>query len=311
MRFADTRMERRFARGLPSRSAVVRLLSVTSPTVPRRRLGQELIRLRKAAGMTGEQVATMMEWSSPSKLYKIEGGRQGIQPKELRELLGYYGITDKETVDTLVTLARQGKQRAWWSRYAEAIHDSYGTYVGLESAAAELRTYESSIVPGLLQTEAYARALFTAAAQAPEPAASAETIESKVQIRMQRQAVLDRLRIWAILDEAALRRVIGSQKIMEEQYGRLLEVAKLPTVKLQILPLGDITNPTPPTNFTIIEFAEQPDPDVVYVELLTGGIFVEGSDVRRYNVVFNNLRAAALSPGRSLELIEEVAAGRA
>lgn len=284
---------------------------MTSPTVPRRRLGQELIRLRKASGMNGEQVATMMEWSSPSKLYKIEGGRQGIQPKELRELLGYYGVTEKETVDALVVLAREGKQRAWWSRYAEAIHDSYGTYVGLESAAAELRIYESGTIHGLLQTEAYARALLTTAAQAPEPAMSADTIEGKLQVRIQRQAALDRLRLWVILDEAALRRVVGSRKVMAAQYGRLMEAAKLPTVKLQIMPLGDTTNPTPPTNFTIIEFAEQPDPDVAYVELLTGGIFVEGADVRRYNVVFNNLRAAALSPSESLTLIEQVAAGRA
>lgn len=304
-------MESVFARSLPIRSATGRLLRVTSPTVPRRRLGQELTRLRKASGMRGEQVAEMMEWSSPSKLYKIEGGRQGIQPKELRELLGYYGVTEKESVDALVTLAREGKQRAWWSRYAEAIHDSYGTYVGLESDAAELRTYESTTMPGLLQTEAYARALLTTATQAPEPSVRVETVESKVQIRMQRQAVLDRLRLWIVLDEAALRRVVGSRKIMEVQYGRLMDVAKLPTVKLQILPLGEATNPTPPTNFTIFEFAEQPDPNVVYVELLTGGIFVEGDDVRRYNVVFNNLRAAALSPGRSLELIEDVAAGRA
>ncbi|MBO4205839.1 helix-turn-helix domain-containing protein [Micromonospora echinofusca] len=284
---------------------------MTSPTVPRRRLGQELTRLRKAAAMTGEQVATKMEWSSPSKLYKIEGGRQGIQPKELRELLGYYGTTDPETVDALCALARQGKQRAWWSQYAEALTDSYTTYVGLESAATELRVYESTTVHGLLQTEDYARALLTTAAQAPEPAMSAATIDSKVAVRMERQSLLGRLRLWVILDEAALRRIVGGSEIMAAQYERLIEVTRLPSVKLQVLPLGDTTSPAPPTNFTVMEFDEGAGPDAVYVELLTGGIFVEGTDVRRYNVVFNNLRAAALSPARSTSLIKEVAAGLA
>jgi hypothetical protein len=261
--------------------------------------------------MTGEQVAAAMEWSSPSKLYKIEGGRQGIQLKELRELLGYYGITDAETVEALSTLARRGKQRAWWAQYAEALPDSYATYVGLESEAAELRVYESTTVHGLLQTEDYARALLTTAAQAPEPAESTDTIESKVRVRMERQVVLTNLRLWVILDEAVLRHVIGSTEIMANQYTRLIEAAQLPSVKLQVLPLEDTTNPAPPTNFTIIEFEPDADPDIIYVELLTGGIYVEGADVRRYNVVFNNLRAAALSPAESLSLIEEVAAGRA
>ncbi|WP_433615363.1 DUF5753 domain-containing protein [Dactylosporangium sp. CA-139114] len=260
--------------------------------------------------MTGEQVATLMEWSSPSKLYKIEGGRQGIQPKELRELLSHYGVTEVETVEALMTLARQGKQRAWWTQYADALPDSYATYVGLESEAAELRVYEPVTVHGLLQTEDYARALLNTAAQAPEPAVSVTTIESKVRVRMERQTALARLRLWVVLDEAVIRRVIGGPDVMQAQYARLLELARLPTVKLQVLPFRDTANPAPPTNFTIIEFEQDSDRDVVYVELLTGGIFVEGADVRRYNVAFNNLRAAALSPARSITLIEEVAAER-
>jgi transcriptional regulator with XRE-family HTH domain len=282
-----------------------------SPTIPRRRLGQELTRLRKASGLRGDQVATMMEWSSPSKLYKIEGGRQSIQPKELRELLGYYGITDPEAVEPLTTLARQGKLRGWWTPFSAAVHDSYSTFVGFESSAAELRAFEPMTIYGLLQTEAYARALFDALVQAPEPGISPDTVESKVKVRMERQSALTRpnpLRLWVILDEAAIRRLIGGPEVMREQYARLVKAARLPSVKLQVLPLGDSANPVPATNFTIIEFAEEADANVVYVELLTGGIFVEGSKVRRYNVTYNNLRAAALSPTKSIALIEEVAA---
>jgi hypothetical protein len=191
------------------------------------------------------------------------------------------------------------------------VPDSYATYVGLESAAAELRVYESVTVHGLLQTEQYARALLDTAAQAPEPAESADTIDSKVRIRMERQAALARpepLRLWVILDESVIRRVIGDDEVMRGQHLRLLEAARLPNVKIQVLPLRDTPNPAPPTNFTLIEFTEESDRDVVYVELLFGGIYVEGADVRRYSVVFNNLRAAALSPAKSVKLIEEVAA---
>ncbi|MDT4990609.1 MAG: hypothetical protein QOH97_501 [Actinoplanes sp.] len=286
---------------------------MTNPTVPRRRLGQELIRLRKASGLLGDQVAATMEWSSTSKLYKIEKGRQGIQPKELRELLGYYGITDRGTVDELVTLARQSKQRAWWTPYASAVHDSYSTYVGLESAAAELRVYEPTTVVGLLQTEAYARALFEVDSRPPLELPSSGLVDRKVRMRLERQALLtgeDPLRLWVILDEAALRRRVGDDAVMTAQYERLLLAARLPSVELQILPMHDIENPVLPTNFTIIEFPEPEDPDVVYVELLTGGIFVEGADVRRYNVTYNHLRAAALSPSKSVQLLKAIAAGR-
>lgn len=286
---------------------------MTNPTVPRRRLGQELIRLRRASGLLGDQVASMMEWSSSSKLYKIENGRQGIQPKELRELLGYYGVEDEAVIAELIGLARQGKQRAWWAPYVSAVHDSYATYVGLESAAAELRVYEPTTIIGLLQTEAYARSLLEVATQAPEPAVSADTVESKIQMRLQRQALLTTdkpMRLWVILDEAAVRRRVGSDDVMAEQYRRLILAARLPSVKLQILPFQDTANPAPPTNFTIIEFPDEGDRDVVYVELLTGGIFVEGDDVRRYNVTYNNLRAAALSASGSIDLIRAIAAGR-
>jgi transcriptional regulator with XRE-family HTH domain len=280
-----------------------------SPTVPRRRLGQELIRLRKASGLRGDQVATMMEWSSPSKLYKIESGRQGIQPKELRELLGYYGVADQQVVDELASLARQGKQRAWWAPYASSVHDSYSTYVGLESAAAELRSYEPTTIIGLLQTEAYARALFEFNTRGPDQSVAA--VDSKIRIRMERQAALTRddpLHLWAILDEGAIRRRVGNDEVMAGQLAKLLQVARLRSVTLQVLPLRDIDNPTLPSNFTIIGFPDDEDHDVVYVELLTGGIFIEGVDERRYSVAFDKLRAAALSPAKSVALIKEVAA---
>jgi len=286
---------------------------VTSPTVPRRRLGQELIRIRRAAGLTGEQVAAAMEWSSTSKLYKIEGGRQGIQVKELRELLGRYGVTDAATVEALSTLARQGKQRAWWTQHVEAMPDSYATYLGLESGASELRVYEPNVIHGLLQTESYARAFFqTVAKHAPKPAAALAQAEGKIKIRLERQALLTRetpLSLWIVQDEASLRRIIGGPDVMAEQYDRLIEVSRLPSVKLQVLPLRDSANPAPPTNFAIIEFDPESDLDIVYIELLIGSIFVEGKDVRRYNVQFDNLRAAALSPSQSRRLIEDLARG--
>jgi transcriptional regulator with XRE-family HTH domain len=283
-----------------------------SPTVPRRRLGHELLRLRKAVGLRGDEVATMMEWSSPSKLYKIESGRQGIQPKELRELLGYYGVTATEVVDSLVDLARRGKQRAWWTPYSSAVDDSYTTYMGFESAASELKIYEPTTIVGLLQTEAYTRALLDLDTRMPEPALTPEGVESMVKLRMRRQTRLageNPLHLWVIFDEAAVRRRIGDETVMAEQYEHLLKAARLPSVTVQVLPLREVASAAPPTNFTVVEFPDKQDRDVVYVELLTGGIFVEGNDVRWYNVAYNNLRAAALSPTKSAQLIKSIAAG--
>ncbi len=275
-----------------------------SPTVRRRRLALELRRFREAARMTCEDVAEHLECST-SKISRIETGRVRVSPRDVRDMLDLYRVPEPQR-DSLVQLARESRQKGWWHAYSDTIEPRFATYIGLESAASEIRIYEVTLIPGLLQTEDYARAVIAAGAVEGSP----EAVERNVAFRMARQPALtseDPPQLWAVLDEAALRRQVGGPGLMRLQLDHLLDLGGLPNVAIQVLPFGAGAHPAMGRPFVILAFPERADPDVVYLEDLTSALYVENVDeVDRYNVFFNHLRATALSFEDSAELITSV-----
>jgi transcriptional regulator with XRE-family HTH domain len=280
------------------------MASEQSPTVRRRRLALELRRLREAARLTCEEVAEHLECSA-SKISRVETGRVSVSPRDVRDMLELYGVPEQQR-DSLVQLSRDSRQKGWWHAYSDTIQPQFATYLGLESAASEIRIYEVSLIPEMLQTEEYARTVIGAGMVN----SSYEDIERRVELLMARQPALTRTdppKLWAVLDEAALRRRVGGAGLMRLQLEFLLEMASLPSVALQVIPFGGGAHPAMGRPFVILVFPERVDPDVVYLEDLTSALWVEDVDeVDRYNVFFNHLRATALSFDDSSALIKSV-----
>lgn len=278
---------------------------VPSPTVRLRRLGLHLRRLREQAGLTLDEASGRME-RSLSSLSKIENGRVRIQPRDLRVILDAYALDDERTRDALLTLARDARKRGWWQQFGDVLGAAYLDYISLEADAVAARTFETILIPGLLQTEDYARQIVGAVPPAP---GTSRDIDQLVTVRMARQQVLYRnepLQLWTIIGEAALRQVIGDREIMLAQLQRLKDVAALDNVTVQVLPYTAGTHAGVDGPFTILEFPEFGDLDVVHVGNLTGAIYLENEDeVRRYNLVYDHLRASALAPAESLILIDQ------
>jgi hypothetical protein len=254
--------------------------------------------------MTCEDVAEHLECST-SKISRIETGRVRVSPRDVRDMLDLYRVPEPQR-DSLVQLARESRQKGWWHAYSDTIEPRFATYIGLESAASEIRIYEVTLIPGLLQTEDYARAVIAAGAVEGSP----EAVERNVAFRMARQPALtseDPPQLWAVLDEAALRRQVGGPGLMRLQLDHLLDLGGLPNVAIQVLPFGAGAHPAMGRPFVILAFPERADPDVVYLEDLTSALYVENVDeVDRYNVFFNHLRATALSFEGSAALITSV-----
>jgi transcriptional regulator with XRE-family HTH domain len=281
-----------------------------SPTVRRRRLGLILRNLREKQGLTGEQVGAAVERSG-SWVSRVETGRVGLRGRDLTDLLNVFHVTDPAVREELAALAREGKQRGWWSKYADSLSGPYATYIGFEAEAAKLQVYETLTVHGLLQTEDYARALFRAAL----PSLDGDAMERRLKVRLARQESLfdsrpetsarpRPLELWAIFDESVLHRRIGGGDVLRGQLKRLHQATELPNVTVQILPFSAGAHPGMVGSFTVIKFPAPDDPDVVYVEGVTGDIFAESEDARWYNVVFDHLLANALSPSESRGRIE-------
>ncbi|WP_007024754.1 helix-turn-helix domain-containing protein [Saccharomonospora iraqiensis] len=268
------------------------------PTVRRRRLAGELRRLREAAQLTIDDVADRLECSA-SKVSRIETGQVGVTPRDARDMLELYGVTGDEQ-EALVQLAREARKRGWWHAYNEVFT---GAFVGLEADASSLRAYQALLVPGLLQTERYARAVI----RAMRPGAEESEIERRVAARRARQRLLSEEsppEYWAVVDEAVLHRVVGGPEVMAEQLSRLAEAARSPHVTVQVVPFGAGAHPGMEGPFLILGFPEQADPDVVYVDSTSSGLYLEmESDVRRYARMFDHLRAAALKPDDSVDVI--------
>jgi hypothetical protein len=275
-----------------------------SPTVRRRRLALELRRFREAARLTCEEVAEHLECSA-SKISRIETGRVSVAPRDVRDMLELYGASGQQR-DSLVQLARESRQKGWWHAYSDAIQPRFATYIGLESAASEIRIYEVALIPALLQTVDYARAVITAGSVG----ADGEAAERTLAVLMARQPLLtgdDPPRLWAVLDEAALRRRVGGSGLMRLQLEHLLALSSLANVALQVLPFGAGAHPAMGRPFVILAFPQRADPDVVYLEDLTSALYVEDVDeVDRYNEFFNHLRATALSFADSTALITSI-----
>jgi transcriptional regulator with XRE-family HTH domain len=273
------------------------LASAQSPTVRRRRLALELRRLREAARLTCEEVAEQLECSA-SKISRVETGRVSVSPRDVRDMLEIYGVPEQQR-DSLVQLARESRQKGWWHAYGDTVQPQFGTYLGLESAASEIRIYEVNLIPGLLQTEDYARSVITAG-MVNSPRAD---IERRVALRMERQrlTIASPPKMWAVLDEAALRRQVGGSEVMRVQ------LEYLRNVSLQVIPFGGGAHPAMGRPFVILAFGEEADPDVVYLEDLTSALWVENvEEVDRYNVFFNHLQATALSFENSAALMTAV-----
>jgi transcriptional regulator with XRE-family HTH domain len=275
-----------------------------SPTVRRRRLALELRRLREAARLTCEEVAEHLECSA-SKISRVETGRVSVAPRDVRDMLELYGVPADQR-ESLVQLARDSRQKGWWHAYSDTMQPQMATYIGLESAASEIRIYEVSLIPGLLQTEDYARAVIKAG-MVNSPA---EDIERRVALLMARQPAVvrdDPPKVWAVLDEAALRRRVGGSGLMRLQLEHLLAQAALPNVAVQVIPFAGGAHPAMGRPFLILVFPERVDTDVVYLEDLTSALYLEDvAEVDRYNVFFNHLRATALSFDDSAALITSV-----
>jgi transcriptional regulator with XRE-family HTH domain len=276
---------------------------VRSPTVRRRELGALLRKLRTEKGLTVEQAAEQLLFSM-SKLSRMETGHGAATARDIRDLCDLYNVTDDAERQRLMTLAREGKQPAWWQPYDL----DFGTYVGLEADAVVLRYYQSTIIPGLLQTLAYARAMLEGDIPKPTP----ERINDLLKVKLIRQRVLNRqepLLLWAILDEAALHRAVGGPSVMAEQLDHLIENADRDNITIQIIPYGVGAHPAMDSTFNILEFAD-PVPEVVYVEGLVGYSYLDRpSDIERYRQVFDHLSTLAFNPVDSVDMIVKIKQG--
>jgi transcriptional regulator with XRE-family HTH domain len=271
--------------------------------VRRRRLASELRRLRDAANLTIDDVAEKLECSA-SKISRIETGHTGVSPRDARGLLELYGV-EPDRLEALVQLAREARKKGWWYAYNEVFT---GAFVGLEAETSSLRAYQALLVPGLLQTEDYMRAVIRAA----RPDATGAQIEKRVQARLARQQLLvdaDPPRYWAVIDEAVLCRPVGGREAMRRQLNWLIDRAALPHVTIQVMPFLAGAHSGMEGPFLILGFPEQADPDVVYVDNTTAGIYLEEpAAILRYTLMFDHLRAAALGPAETLARISEAAA---
>jgi len=270
-----------------------------SPTIRRRRLGAELRRHREAAGVTIDVVADRLGCSA-SKVSRIETGHTTAGSRDVQDMLDIYGVDD-EIKNELVEIAGEARQKGWWHPYTTVLSSAY---VGLEAAARSIRTYEQQVVPGLLQSEAYAIAMIRAARLGDTD----QQIERRVHVRMGRQSLLiqdDPIDLRVVLDEAVMSRPVGGDDVMRDQLLRLIDVARLPNVTLQILPFAAGAHAGMDGTFAILEFEEHQDADVVFAENATGGLFLEKTEeLRKYNSIFESIRASALDPEESIEMIE-------
>lgn len=273
-----------------------------SPTLRRRRLGAELKRCREAAGLTQESVSRHFEWNT-AKLTRIETARVAVTARDVRDLLSLYGRHDEEYREAMVELARLSKERSWWTDYKDVMRP--GNFVGLEAGATAMRVFEPTVVPGLLQTESYIRALMRSGSDAPQA-----VTDRRVSLRLHRQTRLagpNPLELRAIVDESVLRRRIGGEAVMREQLQHLVDTAQSPNVTIQILPLNFGEHLFLGGPAALLEFRETTHLDVVYLEGLAGDYYEEQpSEVARYREEFDRLGAGALDHRMSLKMIESL-----
>jgi transcriptional regulator with XRE-family HTH domain len=293
----------------PESSVAVRDMITSSgaggPAALRIMLGGQLRRLREAKRITLEDAGYVIR-ASGSKMSRLETGRVGFKSRDIADLLTLYGVTDEQERESLQELARKASAMGWWHDYADVMPAWLEPYVGLEEAASSIRSYEMQCVPGLLQTAGYARAIAVLA----HPGGSADEIERRVSLLIARQAVLSRgtpAHLWLVLDEAALRRPVGRPEVMRGQLRYLIDMADRPNVTLQVIPLTTGGSAAAGGPFTILRFSEPDLPDVVYLEQLTGALYLDKREtVDHYLAVLERLCVEALPTSSSVKMISEL-----
>jgi transcriptional regulator with XRE-family HTH domain len=270
-----------------------------------RQLAAELRRLRDVATLTGEEAAGRLGWS-PSKISRIETGQTGPSPADLRRLLDLYEVSGTQR-GRLESLGQSAGQRGWWDAYSDTLGPEYTALIALEAEAESVRWYAPMLVPGLLQTEEYARSVISSGLLIAPPG----EIERRVQVKMTRQKVLardDPLTLDVILDEAAILRMVGGPEVMRGQLAHLASMADRPNITVQVLPLDAGAHPATTGEFTILAFPDLVAPDVVYLENMTSDLYVEQeAEVYRYGMAFDRLRALAGPSGKSAAFLATAA----
>jgi hypothetical protein len=277
----------------------------TGPTVLRIGLGGALRRKREAAGVSRERAGEAIR-ASPAKISRLELGRVGFKERDVADLLTAYGVQDPTERTEFLDLARQANAPGWWHRYSDLLHGWFETYLGLEQAASVIRNYEIQFVPGLLQTRDYARAVTMLGHSDPVE------VERRVELRMQRQELLHRKSpptLWAVIDEAALRRSLLGAAQSREQITHLIEMNELPQVSLQVAPFSYGGHAAAGGPFAILRFAEPDLPDIVYLEQLTSALYLDKrSDVEHYAAVMDRLCAQVEPPDRTADILMAIRA---
>jgi len=275
------------------------------PTALRILLGAQLRRLREARRITLEEAGDVIR-ASGSKVSRLETGRVGFKDRDVADLLTFYGVTDEQQRDALRDLARSANARGWWHDYSDVLPSWFEAYIGLEEAATSVRAYEIQFVPGLLQTEDYARAVTLLG----HHGAPADEIDRRVRLRMARQALLSGpqpAHLWAVLDEAVLRRPAGRPGVMRRQLQHLLETAERPNVTIQVIPFRAGAHAAAGGAFSILRFAEKDLPDVVYLEQLTSALYLDKREtVDHYMAVMDRLCLEAAPASATASVLNAV-----
>jgi hypothetical protein len=279
--------------------------AISEPTVIRMLLGAQLRRLRENAGITAEQAGYEIR-ASQWKIIRMETGRLRFKLRDVADLLALYGVTDEQEQSRFLSLARQASQPDWWAEYGDILPDWFEAYLGLEHTAVFIRSFDAQFVPSLFQTADYARATV----KLGHPSA-ADEVERRIGLLLKRQEMLvsaHSARIWAVIDEAVLRRSMGGPAVMRAQLLHLVEVADMPRVTLQVVPFAYGGHTSASGSFSILRFEHQDLPDVVYLEQLTSPLYLERRpNVEHYLQAVERLSADALSPAATTRFIEQVA----
>lgn len=275
------------------------------PTVRRMLLGAQLRRLRIDAGLSREEAGEAIR-ASAWKIHRLENGQVSYKDRDIADLVALYGVTDPVEVAMLITMAREANLPGWWTPYSDLLPQWFRAYVDLEAAAAQIRTYEGQLIPGLLQTQAYMRALMRSTLSDNRPA----EIDRRVRLRLTRQRLLTRddgPQLWAVMDEAALRRPVGGPKVLRAQLERLIEATALPRVSLQILPFSAGAHAAMVGAFSILRFADQDLPDVIYLEHVTSAQYLDKpEEVEAYAHIMSSVGVRAIPPEQTADLLGEL-----
>ncbi|GIH78756.1 helix-turn-helix domain-containing protein [Planobispora longispora] len=277
----------------------------SGPTALRILLGSQLRRLREAGGLTREEAGHRIRCSE-SKISRMELGRVGLRERDVADLLTLYGVEDEGARAAVMDLLTRANEPGWWHRFNDLLPNWFQTYVGLEEAAARIRTYEVQFVPGLLQTKEYARAVITAGSAGVAP----EEIARRVDLRLERQRILDRPGgpfFWAVIDEAALRRPIGGADVMRAQLEHLMDLMRQPNITIQVMPFSFGGHSAEGGAFSVLRFQDRELPDVVYVEQLASALYLDKrEDVDRYSEVMERLCAVSTTPDETVDILKRI-----